>query len=458
MKSRFEISFSPYRILIGLVLVILLINFTSTAQPIAKHSLNREAHTTKLRLLVFSGSDWCLPCINFDQSVLQSKSFRAFAELHLTIEIADFPQHKKLSKSEIEQNERLAEKYNSQGIFPHVLLLDNKGKILRKIITNKANTEQVILQIKPFLPDQKLVEVSTSIILMGSAFNITLVTNKSLGDQYLKQCVDEIKSWLSSWRERSTTSQLNSMAGKEAIEVSATYYQLLERCLEISRLTQGAFDVSFSGLSALYKFDGEEHPLPDKELVAEKLSYIGYTNINMLPGHKVFLSDVHLQIAFGAIGKGFAADKVKKLMIDQGVIGGVVNAGGDLTTWGRRYNGEMWQVGIPDPDIKESIILNLPLDNLAMATSGDYEKYFTWQGKKYSHIINPKTGLPVIGARSVSVISNSGEFSDAMATAVSVLGLEIGMDLINQLENVECVFIDNNRKLHFSNGLQPVTN
>jgi len=192
--------------------------------------------------------------------------------------------------------------------------------------------------------------------------------------------------------------------------------------------------------------------------VAEKLSYIGYTNINMLPGHKVFLSDVHLQIAFGAIGKGFAADKVKKLMIDQGVIGGVVNAGGDLTTWGRRYNGEMWQVGIPNPDIKESIILNLPLDNLAMATSGDYEKYFTWQGKKYSHIINPKTGLPVIGSRSVSVISNSGEFSDAMATAVSVLGLEIGMDLINQLENVECVFIDNNRKLHFSNGLQPDTN
>ena len=94
------------------------------------------------------------------------------------------------------------------------------------------------------------------------------------------------------------------------------------------------------------------------------------------------------------------------------------------------------------------------MENKAIATSGDYEKYFVHNGMRYSHIINPKTGLPVVGSRSVSIISNSAELSDALATAVSVLGLEVGMDLVNQMEGVECVFIDSNRNLHFSNGLK----
>ena len=142
-------------------------------------------------------------------------------------------------------------------------------------------------------------------------------------------------------------------------------------------------------------------------------------------------------------------------MLARGVQGGVVNASGDLTTWGTRSNGEPWRVGIPDPIQQETIIMWLPLNNKAIATSGDAEKYFMCNGQRYSHIINPKTGLPVIGARSVSVISESGELSDALATAVSVLGIEIGLDLINQIDDVECIFIDNNSKLHFSNGLQP---
>jgi thiamine biosynthesis lipoprotein len=136
------------------------------------------------------------------------------------------------------------------------------------------------------------------------------------------------------------------------------------------------------------------------------------------------------------------------------VEGGIINASGDLITWGRRANGDDWKIGIPDPQASDNIILWLPFKEKAIATSGDYEKYFTNNGQRYSHIVNPKTGLPVVGSASVSVISDSAELSDALATAVSVLGLDVGMNLINQLDGIECVFIDNNRKLHFSSGLQ----
>jgi thiamine biosynthesis lipoprotein len=109
---------------------------------------------------------------------------------------------------------------------------------------------------------------------------------------------------------------------------------------------------------------------------------------------------------------------------------------------------------IPDPQNNEDILLWLPMDSKAIATSGDYEKYFMNDGERYSHIINPKTGLPVVGSSSVSIISSSAELSDALATAVSVLGVDVGLDLINQIDGVECIFIDNNRKLHFSDGLE----
>ena len=174
----------------------------------------------------------------------------------------------------------------------------------------------------------------------------------------------------------------------------------------------------------------------------------------LLDNYQISFSDSLARIGFGAIGKGYAADHVKKLMEGYGLPGGVINASGDLTTWGTRANGEGWKVGVPEPGEKDNIILWLPMDNKAIATSGDYEKYFTNKGRRFSHIINPKTGLPVVGASSVSIISSSAELSDALATAVSVLGIEVGLNLINQIDGVECVFIDNNRKLHVSEGLK----
>ena len=433
----------------------------SNAQVDLQQDVRVEKSTSQLKLLIFSGSDWCLPCIRFERAVLQDSTFIAFSEEYLIIEKADFPQHKKLSKEQIQHNEALAEKYNPQGYFPHVLLLDEQGQVLKQIVTNKADVANVISQIKLYLPaierEDKMEEFSASLLLMGSSFQITIVSEKSEGMAYLAEAINkipEIESWLSSWQEGSITTKLNKEAGKQPVQVSEEYYNLVARCLELSKLTQGAFDISFNGLGSLYVFDQQEHDLPSIQAINQRLKHVGYKKIVLHDNQRISYSDSLVRIGFGAIGKGYAAEQVKKLMQAHGLPGGVINASGDLTTWGNRASGEAWKVGVPAPGNKEKIILWLPVEEKAIATSGDYENYFTNNGQRYSHIINPITGLPVVGASSVSIISDSAELSDALATAISVMGLDVGMNLINQIDGVECVFIDNNRKLHFSSGLE----
>ena len=419
-------------------------------------SVVEDGSLPNYKMLVFSGSDWCLPCINFDREVLQNQEFKNFRTSYLVLEIADFPQHKEQDKETVRYNEALAEKYNPQGFFPHVLILDNEGKVLTEIRTHRQTALQVIDQIRMYLPKETVEEVSASLLIMGSSFQITIVAEKKKGLAYLAESINEIQkieSWLSSWKEGSITSILNNKAFKDPISVSDEYYKLVQRCLSISALTQGAFDITFGGLGDLYIFDKQEHSLPSEAELAKALSIIGYDKIKMGDNSQIAFKAKGLEIAFGAIGKGFAADKVRDILKSKGVSGGVINASGDLTAWGLRANGDQWKVGIPDPQSSDEILLWLPIEDKAIATSGDYENYFMSDGIRYSHIINPKTGLPVVGSSSVSVISKSAELSDALATAVSVLGVDVGLDLINQIGEVECVFIDNNRKLHFSTGL-----
>ncbi len=416
-----------------------------------------ETSNQKPTLLIFSGSDWCIPCIKFKQNVLNTKIFRDFSKEHLRVEVADFPQHKILSKEVVKHNEALAEKYNPNGYFPHVVLVGVEGNVISQITTHKVDANMVISQIRRNLPAKNLKEFNVSAFLMGSTFQISIITAQEKGEAYLAESIAEItkiEQWLSSWKEGSITYLLNQEASIRAVPVSKEYYQLVKRCLALSHLTQGAFDISFGGLLELYIFDKKEHTLPNPSQVDKLMHGVGYQSIELLDSQKIAFNNPLTKISFGAIGKGYAADKVRQLMQAKGVKAGVINASGDLTTWGKRANGDLWNVGIPDPLKKDNILFWLPLENKAIATSGDYEKYFTNNGVRYSHIINPKTGQPVVGVKSVSIISDSAEFSDALATAISVLGLNVGMDLVNQLDGVECVFIDSTNSLHFSNGLQ----
>jgi thiamine biosynthesis lipoprotein len=136
-----------------------------------------------------------------------------------------------------------------------------------------------------------------------------------------------------------------------------------------------------------------------------------------------------------------------------GVTSGIVNAAGDLVTWGTQPNGKPWTIAIADPDKSITPFSTLNISNMAIATSGNYEKYVMIGGRKYSHTIDPKTGLPVAGIKSVSIISPSAELADAMATPVMVMGVRVGLDLINQLKQIACIIIDDNNQIHCSKNI-----
>lgn len=160
-----------------------------------------------------------------------------------------------------------------------------------------------------------------------------------------------------------------------------------------------------------------------------------------------------MKIGFGAIGKGYSADKAKDLLISKGVTAGIINASGDMNTWGKQPNGEDWQVAITNPLNKTKAFGLLPITNGAVVTSGDYEKFVTFNNVRYSHIIDPRTGYPASKIISVTVFAPKAELADALATSIFVMGTEVGINRINQLPNTECIIIDNEGKIYTSKNI-----
>jgi thiamine biosynthesis lipoprotein len=181
---------------------------------------------------------------------------------------------------------------------------------------------------------------------------------------------------------------------------------------------------------------------------------IDYRNI-VLDSEKctVFLKEKGMRIGFGGIGKGYAAERAKYIMKQAGAEGGVVNASGDLTTWGKQPDGRDWSVGIINPNVKGEVFSYLSFPDIAVATSGNYEKYAIIDGKKYSHTIDPRTGYPVTGIKSVTIITTNAEIADAMATPVTIMGVRTGLDMINQIKNIEAVIVDDNDRIYTSNNI-----
>jgi thiamine biosynthesis lipoprotein len=161
-----------------------------------------------------------------------------------------------------------------------------------------------------------------------------------------------------------------------------------------------------------------------------------------------------MKIGFGAIGKGYAANKALEVMSKMGLTGALVNASGDLITWGKDEDGKDWKIGISNPKEKDKIFSWLSIGETAVVTSGNYEKFVTFNGKRYSHIIDPRTGYPVSGLSSVTIICPNAELADALATSVFVLGKEKGLELINKLNGIECILVTDDQKMLTSSNLQ----
>jgi thiamine biosynthesis lipoprotein len=168
----------------------------------------------------------------------------------------------------------------------------------------------------------------------------------------------------------------------------------------------------------------------------------------------VFLKEKGMRIGFGGIGKGYAAERGKQIMKEHGVQSGVVNASGDLTAWGLQPDGKPWTVGIANPDSSHDVFSYINITGLAVATSGNYEKFVTINGRRYSHTISPLTGLPVTGIKSVTIITTNAEIADAMATPVMIMGVRAGLDLINQMKDIEAVIIDDDNRMYTSKNIR----
>ncbi|MCO4779973.1 MAG: FAD:protein FMN transferase, partial [Flavobacteriaceae bacterium] len=277
-------------------------------------------------------------------------------------------------------------------------------------------------------------------------------------NQYLNAAqgeIERIERLISSWDANSQTAEINRQAGIKPVKVAKELYDLIARSIEISKITQGAFDISYAALDPVWFFDGRMKAVPSESERLKSVQNIGFKDLVLNAKEQtVYLPKKGMKIGFGAIGKGYAADATKKLMKSLGVSSGIINASGDLTSWGKKPDGTDWQVGISNPENPTKVFSWFPVRDAAVATSGNYEKYVTLEGKQYSHIMDPRTGMPVSGIKSVTVFAPNAELADAFATAVFIMGIDTGIDTISQLPGMSCIIVDAENNIHHSPNIQ----
>ena len=298
-----------------------------------------------------------------------------------------------------------------------------------------------------------------NIMLMGSDFEITIVDNdQTNAENMINIAIEEIsriEKLISSWDKNSQTSLINLNAGVKPVKIDLELFELISRSIKVSNLSQGAFDISYASMDKVWYFDRKMTEFPSIEKIKKSVSKIGYKNIVLnKEDTTVFLRLKGMKIGFGAIGKGYAADRAKEILIKNNVKSGIINASGDLTAWGLKPSGKDWMVAIVNPINKDKVFSWLTIKNKSIVTSGNYEKFINLDGKKYSHIIDPRTGYPTEGILSVTIITDKAELADALATSVFVLGVDIGLNMINQLNGVDCIIIDDNNKIIKSRNIE----
>ncbi|MBT9392455.1 FAD:protein FMN transferase [Hymenobacter sp. NST-14] len=289
--------------------------------------------------------------------------------------------------------------------------------------------------------------------LMGSHFTYTVVAdNDTLGWNGLNAALAEtrrIDRLMSFWDSTSQITQINRAAGRRPVVVDQEVYELIERTLRISALSGGAFDITFASADKIYTFDRQEHPLPAPAVRLAAVARINYRKVLLHPAtHSVMLQDQGMRLNLAGVLQGYGIRRARQVLDRMGIKGGLLNGSGDILCWGRQADGSLWRVAIGDPDHPGSISSWVQVTDVAVVTAGNYEQYFTSGGKVYGHIINPSTGLPATGLRSVTIICPDVELADCLDEVVFVKGPVAGLAFINTLKNVDCTLItDDNRTL-----------
>jgi len=287
---------------------------------------------------------------------------------------------------------------------------------------------------------------------MGGRFDISIVAKDSLtAEQNINEVITEItriENLISDWKPDSQVSQVNQNAGIKPIKVDREVFELAQRALKLSEITNGGFDVSFAAMDRIWKFDGSMTEMPSAEAIKKSVEKVGYKNIILDSVQStIFLKLKGMKIGFGALGEGYATDKCRTMMIAKGIEAGIVNGSGDMSTWGKQPNGQPWKIGITNPFKPEKLLAVVTLNQGAVTTSGSYEKFVIFNGKRYSHIINPATGYPATGLCSVTVFGPNAETANGLSTSMMVLGQTEGLLLLQKFPDYSCVMITDNGKV-----------
>ncbi len=262
-----------------------------------------------------------------------------------------------------------------------------------------------------------------------------------------------IDNSMSTYKPESEVSRVNASAAKGPMVISRELFDLLTTALEFSRITEGAFDITYASVGFMYDF--RAHKKPTDAEIASALSAVNYHHVVLDPKtHTVFFTQPGVRIDLGGIGKGYAVDRGIEILQAKGVTHALVTAGGDSRIIGDRF-GKPWIVGIRHPDDKSRVIAKIPLIDTAMSTSGDYERYFDEDGVRYHHIIDPRTGKSASKVRSATILASNATRTDGLSKTAFVLGAEEAMKIYEKLDDVDAILVTPEGRVLYSKGLEP---
>jgi FAD:protein FMN transferase len=289
--------------------------------------------------------------------------------------------------------------------------------------------------------------------MMGTRISLEIDSNNQ---EHAQTCANQvfsefnrIEQLMSPYIAESEISQINNKAVDQAVRVSPELFNLLKTSIKFSKISDGAFDISFASIG--YQYDYRKHIQPDERHIKQALPSVNYRNIKLV-NNTVRFTHPGMRIDLGGIAKGYSVDRAIELLQNCGITSGIVTAGGDSRIMGDK-NGRPWIIGIQHPRNKDAYALRIPLSNTAISTSGDYERYFLTNEERIHHIINPRTGRSAKKSWSASVIGPDATTTDALSTTLFVLGAEKGIQLIEKMQNLDAIIIDASGKVHYSSGL-----
>lgn len=293
--------------------------------------------------------------------------------------------------------------------------------------------------------------------IMGTRIVVELwATDKTEGNAAIEAVLAEMRrvdEAMSTYKPTSELSIVNARAAQEPIKISRELFDLLATALDYSRITDGAFDITYASVGYMYDF--RKHVRPDEKQIVAALPGINYRHIELDENNRtVHFARPGVRMDLGGIGKGHAVDRGIAILQARGIDHALVTAGGDSRIIGDRF-GQPWVVGIRHPDRKNEVIARIPLEDAALSTSGDYERYFDENGVRYHHIIDPKTGHSASKVRSATIIGPTATRTDGLSKTAFVLGPEKAIEIYNRLDDIDAVLVTPEGKVLYTKGLTP---